>query len=281
MDSDRSTRSDASDRLAADPTPSGGGAAGALFAGLILVAVGCTDTEVSVTNPTETARLDVVEDVSAAPSPSSASASGVTQVARDVTVDEESDFVVESVDVVVHELQVAREGEECAFGQPGSGTGGDDGRDCLEVHVGIRVDTLPTEEGTREIVRDGQIEPGTFDRLVFRFDVVESGDIPARQDLEGASVKIAGTLGGEPFEILLAPEDEVSVAASPPLTIGEEESGEMTLHWAVASWFDDPDGEGRIDPLAAADEEPGGDLRSQIRANLVDALEVATSTGSG
>lgn len=278
MDADRSTRSDASDRRAADRISPAGGAAGALFAGLVLAAVGCTETEVSVTNPTETARLDVVEDVSEAPT-SSASEAGGTRVARNVTIDGETDFVVESVDAVMHELQVAREGAECAFGQPGSGTGGDDGTDCLEVHVGIRVDTLPTDDGSRVLVNDGQIEPGTLDRMVFRFDVVEqNSDIPARPDLVGGSVRITGTFGGEDFEILLAPQQEVSVAADTPLTIGDEESGEMTLHWAVATWFDDGEG-GVVDPVAAsADDSQGQALRDQIVTNIEDALEVRTSS---
>lgn len=279
MDTDRRTRKDDVDAAGIVPGAARSGAAGVMLAGTILAAAGCAETEFGVTDPTLTGRITLTHDVSAGPAPSSGAEAAA--VSRSVTVDEETDLVVDSVHVVIRELQVAREGAECAFGAPGSGTGGDDGSDCLEVRLGTRVDTLPTDDGTRDIVQNGAIEPATFDRIVFRLNVLEPGEtgdqdvLALRPDLQGASVKITGTSGGEPFEILLAPEEEVAVEADDPLTIEDEGSGRMTLHWDVASWFDDPDGEGPIDPVAA---EEGAELRSQISANLLGALSVATSS---
>lgn len=278
MEADRRAREDDS---SAPAVAARAGPAGLLLAGLLLAAAGCSETEFGFTNPTQTGRLTVTHDVSSGPA-SSAGAAAVT-VSPDVTVDESTDFVVDSVHVVVRELQVAREGAECDFGAPGSGTGGDDGIDCIELNVGTRVDTLPTGDGTRDIVQDGAVEPGTFDRMLFQLNVLtpsgtEDQDvIVLRPDLDGASVKITGSVGGERFEILLAPEQEVVVQAGDPLTIEDEGSGQMILHWDVASWFDDPDGDGHIDPLAAAGDG-GADLRAQIATNMLDALSISTAT---
>lgn len=277
MDADRRTEMDGYDAPAVVPA-----AAGMVLAGLILAAVGCSETEFGLTNPTLTARFTLTEDVSGGPSASSDA--GVVTVSRSVTVDEGSDFVVDSVHLALRELQVAREGAQCAFGEPGSDTGGDDGRDCLEVFVGTRVDTLPTEDGTRNLLTNARVEPGTLDRVLFRLNVLQRGEpedddvLLLRPDLEGASVQIFGSFGGEDFEILLAPDQEVVVQAGTPLTIEDEGSGQMTLAWDVASWFDDPAGDGHIDPLAAEGEDPGGELRSQIASNLVDAPALTSST---
>jgi hypothetical protein len=283
-------RTDRGTEPASEGTPGRSGApagwwAGALAGALLLAAGACAESSIGGSLLEKTGRITLSNEVPGATGSSSSRTGGVR---ASVTVDDEPQFVVDSVDVVIRQLQAGQQGTDCAFRAQGA-SGDDDDGDCEEFGAGITfVQSLPVDEGFRNLVTEVPIEPGTWDRLEFEFNVVESDpsqpedqDIltGGRTDLRGGSVLIQGTFDGQEFELLLALDSEVTVPAETPLVIDDEEEGGMVLVWNVSQWFDDGDG-GLVDPVAAgADDNQGQDLRDQIEANILDALELRTSTG--
>lgn len=272
-------------RTPARSAASGGWWAAALVGALLLAAGACAESSIGGSLLEKSGRITLSNEVPGATGSSSSRTDGVR---ASVTVDDEPQFVVDSVDVVIRQLQVGRQGAECAV-RPQGTSGDDDGGDCEEFGGGVTfVNSLPVSEGFEEIVTDAFIEPGTWNRLEFEFNVLESApnqpedqDIlqAGRTDLRGGSVLIQGIFDGQEFELLVALDSEVTVPADPPLVIEEEGDGGMVLVWNVSQWFDDGDG-GLIDPVAAAaDDSQGQALRDQIGANILESLEIRTSTG--
>lgn len=243
----------------------------ALALALMLGAAACTETEFGFgTDPTETARVDLVFEVPGATTSSAVRAEGVT---GRVAVDDV--LTIDSVDVVIRELQLGRQGTECLFGAVGGDGDGGDGSDCEEFFIQTIVQTLPVDDGTAELLSGGAVAPGTFDRLAFRFNVLE-GDtseeltiLGDRGDLQDESVFVAGTFEGEEFEVRLDPDVEVVVSADSPLTLEAEETGRIVLVWDVASWFVDPDDGGIEDPNKV---ESDAQLEEQVETRILNSL---------
>lgn len=265
------------------PVPSatiGGWSAGALVGAVLLAAGACAESSIGGSLLEKSGRIDLNNQVPGAVASSSARTGGVR---ADVTIGDGPQIVVDSVDTVMRQLQVGREGTECAIRAQGA-QGDADGEDCEEFGTGVTfVQSLPVDDGLEEIVTNVPIEPATWDRLEFAFNVVESRpDQPEdqdilndRTDLRGGSVMIQGAFDGQDFTLLLAIDQEVSLSADPPLVIEDEGEGGMVIVWNVSEWFDDGEG-GLIDPVAAQEDEA---LRDQIEANLLEALEIQTSAG--
>lgn len=266
------------------PVPSatiGGWSAGALVGAFFLLATGaCVDSSIGGSLLEKSGRIDLSNQVPGAEASSSARTGGVR---ADVTIGDGPQIVVDSVDVVIRQLQVGREGTECAIRAQGAG-GDADGEDCEEFGAGVTfVQSLPVDEGVEEIVTNVPIEPATWDRLAFEFNVLEVDPaqpedqdiLNDRTDLRGGSVMIQGTFDGQDFELLLAIDREISLSADPPLVIEDEGEGGMVVVWNVSQWFDDGEG-GLVDPVAAQEDQA---LRDQIEANLLEALDIQTSAG--
>lgn len=252
---------------------------------LLLAAAACAESAIGGSFLDKTARIDLSHEVPAARPSSAVEARGVSAA---FTVDEESDFVVDSVDVVIRQVQVGREGTECVFRSQGSSADAD-GPDCEELGTGVTiVQGLPVDDGFQNLLpEEVPIEPGTWNRLEFEFNVLEADPsqpedqavLEGRSELRGASVMIQGTFGGEEFTLFLAPDDEVTLPADPPLVLEDDDRGGVVIVWNVSQWFDDGEG-GVIDPVAAsADTEEGEALRDEIVANLLEALAIETSAG--
>lgn len=270
------TRSNRHDDPASGRTPVG---TAALVVVVALAGVACADSEFSFTDPSQSATITINHRVPQA----EASSTSARTVSTDVTVDEEQGFTVDSVVVIMRELQVGREGTECAFGSPGTDGDGGDGRDCEEAFIRTSDERLPTEEEIDAIVDQGMIEPGTFDRIGFRFNRLDPGqpedsDVIAalNSDFRNVSVLIVGSFQGEEFTLGLDRDSEEMFSTDSPLTLEQESSGSVTLVWNVEQWFDAPDGGGLINPVDAMEDES---LADQIEANLVETLEVETSVG--
>lgn len=263
----------------------GGWWAAALTGALLLAAGACAESTIGGSLLEKTGRITLSSEVPGATGSSSSRTGGLR---ADVTVDDEPQFVVDSVDAVIRQLQAGRQGAECAS-RPQGTSGDDDGGDCEEFGDGVAfVHSPPVSEGFDEIVTDAFIEPGTWNRLEFEFNVLESDpaqpedqDIlqQGRTDLRGGSVLIQGTFDGQEFELLIAVDGSVTLPAEPPLEIEDRGRGEMILVWNVSQWFDDGDG-GVINPVdASADDSQGQALRDQIEANILESLEIRASTG--
>lgn len=278
---DRATEH-ASEKSPVGPARSGGWTAGAVLGAVLLAAGACAESSIGGSLLEKSGRIDLSNQVPAAEGSSSVRTEAVR---ADVTIGDGPQIVVDSVDVVIRELQAGQEGTECAF-RPQGVTTDADGSDCEEFGGGVTfVQSLPVDQEFSEIVTSVPIEPGTWDRLEFEFNVLEVGQpedqavLNDRTDLRGASVMIQGTFDGQEFEILLALDDRVDVPADPPLVIEEEGEGGVVLVWNVSQWFDDGEG-GLVDPVAASeDDSEGQDLRDQIEANVLEALELETSAG--
>lgn len=266
-----------------------GGAAPAV-AGVLLAAAVAACTSLEVSGPENLARMQFDLRVPGATASSSADA-GLTARPAVTVSDPNSDlsFTIDSVDLVVRELQAGQQGEECLF----AGVGGSDGGDassCEEFNSGTIVQTMPVDEGTRAltIIR---LEPGTWDHLAFQFNVLErdqNEDIQIlgnRPDMEGASVFVQATINGDDgdpgndqvVELRLAPEGERVLTAPEPVTLEVEEQGVLTLTVDVGSWFDDGNG-GVLDPSQVAGNST---QRSQVVANIDASLGVEFTPPSG
>lgn len=268
----------ATEGTAARAAASGGWWAGALAGAVLLAAGACAESTIGGSIVEKSARMTISHDVDRAQTSSALRSRGVS---ADVTIDDDPQFVVDSVDVVIRELQVGREGQECGFAPVGTTGDGGDGNDCEEVFRQTAAPSLPLDEGFATIADSMLIEPGRWNRFEFQFHVLEVGGPEAtpilddRPELRGASVRITGTFDGQAFELLLTPDDDVTVEADAPVVLDDEELGGMVLVWNLSRWFDDGQG-GFIDPVAAQEDQG---LRDQIETNLVEALEIVASSG--
>lgn len=280
---DRTRRPRRTEPRSGDVSPPSWGAAGGgrpallLVGVLALLAAACAESEFGFSDPSALATISIDHEVPGAQSSASVSA---RTVSSDVTVDDGQGFTVDSVVVIMRELQVGRQGTECEFGSPGSDSDGGDGGDCEEAFISTSAQRLPVDSGTAPIVDEGRVDPGTFDRIGFRFNRLDpdepedSGVISdLNADFRNVSVLIEGTFQGEAFQLGLDRDTEEVFSADTPLTLEAETSGSMTLRWNVARWFDDGAG-GVISPVEAAGDES---LEDRIEANLVEAVEVVTS----
>lgn len=273
------------------PVPSatiGGWSAGALAGAVLLAAGACAESSIGGTALEKSGRISLSHEVPAANASSSARAGGVR---ADVTIGDGPQIVVDSIDVVIRQVQVGREGTECAF-RPQGVASDEDESDCEEFGTGVTIaQSLPVDEGLQTLQTNVPIEPGTWDRLEFAFNVLQSDasqpedlDIlsgsggRARTDLRGGSVMIQGAFDGQDFTLLLELDGEVTVPAETPLVIDEEGQGGVVLVWNVAQWFDDGEG-GIVDPVAAQGEDGDQQIRDQIESNIPEALALETTTG--
>lgn len=276
MNADRSTTTASEGARRPDDSPSARGpllAAAALIGMLGMGAASCADVDTGFTDPTVSARIDLAFEV---PGATSSSVRRGRMISGRLTVSEsDPSFVIDSVDVVMRELQLGRQGEECLFGSVGGDGDGGDGSDCVEFFIQSVIQTLPVDDGSEELVTNGGIRPGTFDRLAFRFNVLESTNneetrlIGERGDLQGESLFVGGTFEGQEFEVRLDPDGPVVVNAADPLTLGEEESGRAVLVWDVASWFVDPEDGSIEDPTRVEGDDQ---LEQQVKTRIGNSL---------
>lgn len=251
---------------------------------LAVVVAGCSSFELS--GPPDLARMQLDLEV---PGVSASSSVGSAPAVRpSVTVSDPGSslsFTVDSVDLVLREIQAGQEGAECLFAGAG-GTDGGDGSSCEEFSTGTIVQTLPVDDGANEltIIR---LEPGTWDHLAFQFNVLEqqqSEDVQIlgdRPDMLGASVFVQTTINGgdgdpgndQVVELRLAPDGARVLTAPQAVTLASDEQGLLTFTIDVGTWFDDGSG-GVLDPAEVA----GSDTqKSQVEANIDASLGVEVS----
>lgn len=228
---------------------------------LAVAVAGCSSFESSFE---ERAVLGVTLEV---PSTSGAASA----VSSSVVVDEGGEtLTIDSVTVVLEEIQIARQGQECVFsnGEP-------DTDECNEVPPGGQpvAQDLPLDSGFVQL-RAFSVDTGTFDAVEFQFTALDQTD-PRHQDAlagpvpNGASVRIWGDHDGQDVDVTVDLDDEHRLSV-PSVDVGAQEVAEFTLTFDVSVWFlTESDGSPALvdarDGLDATEEEI---VEENIRASL-------------
>lgn len=249
----------------------------AVLAVVLMTAAACSEREFGFTDPGASATATLNFEVPGASSTSSSVSSparAVPGVSADVTVSDDPALTVDSVDVVIREVQIAPQGTDCAGGAGDEG----EGSGCQEFIDRTFVPTLPVDAAGAVALANLAVPPATYDQVTFRFNVLDANEprdaeiLSDRGELRGASVFVVGTFRGDRFELKLDPTGEMVVPAGTPLTLDEEQSGDVVLVWDVGEWFLRDDGS-VIDPVAAQGDAA---LKDDIEANLTSTLRVRT-----
>jgi hypothetical protein len=205
------------------------------------------------------------------PTTSSASASLAPAFDLEQT-DGTNTLVLEEVQLVVHEVELEGEDDECEEDSADSGDSEDDGDDCEEFEAGPFLVDLPLD-GQVETILAIDVPAGTYDELEFEIHEPEDddqefvNDNPAFADI---SIRASGVYNGAPFVFTSDLDEEQEVELSPPLVVEEgAQPTNLTLEIDVATWFVGPDGE-LIDPSTANDDGPNESL---VEDNIEDSFE--------
>jgi hypothetical protein len=121
--------------------------------------------------------------------------------------------------------------------------GDDHGDDrCEQVNVGPMLVDLPLTDGARQAI-SVSIPDGTYRGVRFRLHKVDADDGAAEQafrqahpELDGRSVRVEGTFGGQPFVFTSRVDAKVRLDFDPPLVV-DASGANVTIDVNVASWF--------------------------------------------
>jgi hypothetical protein len=230
--------------------PLGGAALLALFAGA------CGDS----VGPNATGRVVFhLAGQAGAPAPGAA---------RAVTVTDGVDvLVITNVEVVARKLKLERADGSCPPSDPASD--GDDVNtdDCPVLWLPPRL-LVPSLNGGATALFAVDLPAGTYTELKVQIHKPTNSSrdaefLVANPDFLGTSIRVTGTLNGEPFVFTTDLTTVVEVELEEPVVVTEDAPVSLTLAIDVGAWFLAADGVGILDPRAA-----GQQTRSRIEQNI-------------
>lgn len=178
------------------------------------------------------------------PAASSSSSSG----SETFTDGSSNTLVINRVQLVVREIELNR--------TETSSSCDDSGHDaCEELELGPILLDLPLGGGVSHSFTV-PVSAGSYDEVEFKIDPASHDDSPdqafvqAHPDLAGASVQVDGTFNGASFRFISDLSAEEEIELSPPITLAESGTADLTLMVNLDQWF--RDGAGLlIDPATA------------------------------
>jgi len=224
-----------------------------------LVAVACSDG----TSPGSTVSLSL--STSGAQSPVPASAFAVA-AAADTLMGASNTLVIESVEMVLREIELERVGvPSCDVDPEPAG--------CEKFETGPVLFELPLNGATQQVLT---IEPasGTYDRVEFDIHKV-SGDPEdaefraAHPDLVETSIRVRGSYNGMAFTFTTDLMEKQEYALVPAVEVGDGAPTNVTLYLDVANWFSDGAGD-YVDPASA---NKGGTNENPVKDNIRDSID--------
>ena len=239
-------------------------------AGLLLAGAACDGgpTGLDGSGPAGTVSLSVTTGGG----PASGSAATAPTLAVEQTDGQGNSLVLDSVQVVLREVELERLNDDCDDVPEAS----DD--DCEEFEDGIRLLHLPLDGSTETLV---EIQPpaDVYDELEFEIHKPDDDDQEGRDfiaehpNFEDVSIRVKGTYNGEDFLFLQDLNEEQEIELSPPLEVGPDAGSiNVTLRLDVTTWFVAGDGS-LIDPATANKGGPAEDLVEENIENSIEAFE--------
>jgi hypothetical protein len=177
---------------------------------------------------------------------------------------------VRSAELVVREVELKRvEAEGC------DDVVGND--DCDEFETGAVLATLPLGNTATETVVSVDAPAGMYDELEFKIHKPEAPEdadfLAANPTFAGLSIRVKGTYsqGGTRSDFTFESDlnEDQEVALSPPLTVSEGQSANVTLRIDIASWFLNGAGTALVNPATANKGQPNeGVVKDNIEASI-------------
>lgn len=244
----------------------GRGATAMATAALLPLAATACDGGPTAPGGTSTVSLALTAGSSTAAAPSLAPSFAVQQ-----TDGQGNELVLDSVQVVLREIELDRMDDDADCTPAETGT--DDG--CEEFETGIRLLRVPLDGSTRKLV---EIQPpaATYDELEFEIHKPDDQDpegqqfIAANPTFDGVSIRAKGSYNGQAFVFTQDVGDEQEIELVPPLTVGPDAGPvNVTLRLDVSGWFRQGDGT-LVDPTTA---NKGGANESLVEENVKQSIE--------
>ena len=229
-----------------------------LVAPLVLVALAaCADSTGSGSGRTE---------LSFATRPSGTQQVNASRPARDITVSLGGNtLVITRAQLVLEEVELEPvDVAEC----DNSGSGNNNDTDaCQELEIGPILVDLPLTAGAQtELSVD--IPTGNYREIEFELEIADDDDGPeaafiaANPSFRNTTVRVEGTINGQPFVFTSNVEAEMELEFSPALVVGPG-GGNVTVFVDVSSWF--VSGGSVINPLTA---NLNAALRATVESNI-------------
>lgn len=179
-------------------------------------------------------------------------------------------IILRSVEVVLREIELKRvEAEECD-----SITDNDD---CEEFETGAMLAALPLGTTATETIVSVNAPAGMYDELEFEVHKPEAPEdaafLTVNPTFDGVSIRVTGTYSQAgsrsdfTFESDLNAEQEILL--SPPLTVSDGQSTNVTLRIDIANWFLDAAGTALVNPASANKGQSNENVvRDRIEASI-------------
>ena len=197
----------------------------------------------------------------------------------DTTTDGVNTLVLESVQMVLREIELKREDDDgCDDGINGDGSSDDimqrssddDDDGCEEFEVGPFLFDLPLGPGVERTIAV-EVPAGVYDELEFEIhkpeddgDPVDEAFIAQHPEFRDISIKVTGTWNGAPFTFTSDLNEEQERDLVPPLTLDATQTTDLTFFVDVRSWFRGMGGL-LIDPVTA---NKGGVNENTVEDNI-------------
>lgn len=181
-------------------------------------------------------------------------------------------LVLDSVQVVLREIELERQEDECD-----DVASGEDDDECEEFEADIRLLRVPMDGSVDRVVSLDGVPADVYDELEFEVHKPDDDDAEGRAFIEDnptfadVSVRAKGTFNGNAFVFTSDLNEDQEIELSPPLEVGGSDAAQVnvTLRLDVTGWF--ADGSGTfVDPSTAND---GGANENLVEDNIRDSIE--------
>jgi hypothetical protein len=179
-------------------------------------------------------------------------------------------IILRSVEIVLREVELKRvEVVEC------DDVEGND--DCEEFETGAMLVSLPLGNTATETVVSVDAAAGLYDELEFEVHKPEAPEdaafIAANPTFDGVSIRVTGTFsqGGTRTDFTFTSDlnAKQEILLSPPLTVSEGQTANVTLRVDVANWFLNAAGDALVNPASANKGQPNENVvRDRIEASI-------------
>lgn len=244
----------------------------AALTALLLPLAGCGDGGGDLTGPGsggDGGQATVSLSVTSGPAASAARSPGF---ALEQTDDTGNSLVIDSVQVVLREIELERQNDEC----PDDSSGSSDENDACEKFVaGIRLLRVPLDGSVDRMIAI-QAPADTYDEVEFEIHKPDDDDPEGREfirqnpNFEDVSVRMKGSFNGESFLFLQDLNEDQERVLNPPLVLEEAGEVNLTLRLDVSAWFVRNDGT-LVDPRTA---NKGGANENLVEENIENSIEV-------
>lgn len=189
------------------------------------------------------------------------------------TDDQGNTLVLDSVQVVLREVELERQNDECDDVPAGS----DDEDECEEFEAGIRLFRVPLDGSVDRIVSLSAVPADVYDELEFEIHKPDDDNPEGQAFIEDhptfadISLRAKGTFNDQSFVYTSDLNEDQEIDLSPPLEVGGSGGQEVnvTLRLDVTGWFVDGGGT-LVDPATAND---GGANENLVEENIENSIE--------